>query len=55
MDLNRQWAALSDVLRTLVRKTEGKRARPTAAILDSQSATSASHGGPDKPFLASSP
>jgi transposase len=30
--LNHQWAALNDVLRTLVRKTEGKRARPTAAV-----------------------
>lgn len=42
---NHQWAALNDVLRTLVRKTHGKRSRPTAAILDSQSVKSAGHGG----------
>ncbi len=39
----RQWcrsnqrALLNDTLRILVRKTHGKRSRPTAAILDSQS------------------
>lgn len=33
------------MLRTLVRKTQGKRARPTAAILDSQSVKSDGHGG----------
>ena len=43
--LNHQWAALNDALRTLVRKTHGKRSRPTAAILDSQSVKSAGHGG----------
>jgi len=42
---NHQWAALNDALRTLVRKTHGKRSRPTAAILDSQSVKSAGHGG----------
>jgi transposase len=42
---NHQWAALNDALRTLVRKTQGKRSRPTAAILDSQSVKSAGHGG----------
>ena len=35
---NHLWAALNDALRVLVRKTHGKRSRPTAAILDSQSA-----------------
>lgn len=40
------WAALNDALRTLVRKAQGKRARPTAAILDSQSVKSDGHGGP---------
>jgi transposase len=40
-----QWAALNDALRTLVRSTHGKRSRPTAAILDSQSVKSAGHGG----------
>jgi putative transposase len=44
--LNHQWAALNDALRTLVRRTQGKRARPTAAILDSQSVKSDGHGGP---------
>lgn len=43
--LNHQWAALNDALRTLVRKTQGKRSQPTAAILDSQSVKSAGHGG----------
>ena len=35
----------NDALRTLVRQTHGKRSRPTAAILDSQSVKSAGHGG----------
>jgi putative transposase len=39
--LNHTWAALNDALRTLVRGTHGKRSRPTAAILDSQSIKSA--------------
>lgn len=43
--LNHQWAALNDALRTLVRRTEGKRSRPTAAVLDSQSVKSANHSG----------
>jgi transposase len=42
---NHLWAALNDALRILVRKTEGKRSQPTAAILDSQSVKSAGHGG----------
>ena len=44
--VNHQWAALNDTLRILVRKSAGKRSRPTAAILDSQSVKSAGHGGP---------
>jgi hypothetical protein len=40
------WAALNDALRILVRKAQGKRSQPTAAILDSQSVKSAGHGGP---------
>ena len=40
-----QWAALNDALRRLVRKAEGRRSRPTAAVLDSQSVKSAGHGG----------
>lgn len=43
--LNHQWAALNDALRTFLRKTHGKRAQPTAAILDSQSVKSDGHGG----------
>lgn len=47
----RQWAAdntwerIQSCLRTQVREKEGKRSRPTAAILDSQSVKSDSHGG----------
>lgn len=44
--LNHLWAALNDALRTLVRKAQGKRSQPTAAVLDSQSVKSAGHGGP---------
>ena len=43
--LNHQWAALNDALRTLVRKDQGRRSRPTAAVLDSQSMKSAGPGG----------
>jgi putative transposase len=43
--LNHQWVALNDALRTLVRRSQGKRSRPTAAILDSQSVKSDGHGG----------
>jgi transposase len=39
------WAALNDALRILVRKAQGKRCQPTAAIVDSQSVKSAGHGG----------
>lgn len=39
------WAALNDALRTLVRQAHGRRSRPTAAILDSQTVKSANHGG----------
>ncbi len=41
-----QWAALNDTLRRLVRKDQGRRPQPTAAVLDSQSVKSAGHGGP---------
>jgi transposase len=44
--LNHLWAALNDALRTLVRKAQGKRSQPTAAVLDSQTVKSAGHGGP---------
>ena len=40
------WVVIHDTLRVLVRKSTGKRSRPTAAILDSQSVKSAGHGGP---------
>jgi putative transposase len=39
------WKALNDQLRLQVRKASGKRARPTACILDSQTVRSADHGG----------
>ena len=39
------WKTLNDGLRTAVRKAHGKRARPTACILDSQTVRSADHGG----------
>jgi len=42
---NHTWAALNDALRILLRKAQGKRSQPTAAILDSQSVKSAGHGG----------
>lgn len=42
---NHQWATLNDALRTLVRRTHGKRSQPTAAVLDSQSIKSDGHGG----------
>lgn len=39
------WEALNARLRAHVRKVHGKRSRPTAAILDSQSVKSDGHGG----------
>ena len=39
------WQSLNERLRTSVRKQEGKRSRPTACILDSQTIRSADHGG----------
>ncbi len=43
--LDKSWHSLNGALRMLVRVTEGRRSRPTAAILDSQSVKSDSHGG----------
>lgn len=40
-----RWAVIHDTLRVLVRRASGKRSRPTAAVLDSQSVKSAGHGG----------
>jgi len=42
---NNQRAVLNDTLRIFVRKTNGKRSRPTAAILDSQSVKFDGRGG----------
>lgn len=39
------WENINARLRALVRESEGKRCRPTAAILDSQSVKSDGHGG----------
>jgi len=43
--LDNTWHSLNDALRTLLRVAEGRRSRPTAAILDSQSVKSDPHGG----------
>jgi transposase len=43
--LNHTWESLNARLRALARQQEGKRCRPTAAILDSQSVKSDGHGG----------
>jgi len=43
--LDHTWEALNARLRAQVRDQEGKRCRPTAAILDSQSVKSDPHGG----------
>lgn len=42
---NHTWDAINAALRAQVRQTHGKRCRPTAAILDSQSVKSDPHGG----------
>jgi transposase len=43
--LNHTWEALNARLRAVVRARAGRRCRPTAAILDSQSVKSDCHGG----------
>ena len=43
--LDHTWEAINAKLRSKVRQAEGKETRPTAAILDSQSVKSDSHGG----------
>jgi len=43
--LNHTWETRNGLLRAQVRAQEGKRCRPTAAILDSQSVKSNPHGG----------
>ena len=40
------WESINARLRALVRAKEGRRSRPAAAILDSQSVKSDPHGGP---------
>jgi putative transposase len=39
------WEALNDRLRAMARNASGKRSRPTACLLDSQTVRSADHGG----------
>ena len=43
--LNHTWESINGRLRALAREQKGKRCRPTAAILDSQSVKSDGHGG----------
>lgn len=43
--LDHTWESVNACLRARTRASEGKRSRPTAAILDSQSIKSDSHGG----------
>jgi transposase len=43
--LDGTWEKINGLLRDRVRKSQGKKSRPTAAILDSQSVKSDSHGG----------
>jgi putative transposase len=43
--LDHTWESINACLRIFVRKAHGKHSRPTAAILDSQSVKSDSHGG----------
>lgn len=43
--LDQTWESINKQLRDELRRREGKRARPTAAILDSQSVKSDGHGG----------
>jgi len=43
--LDHTWESLNARLRAHVRAAEGKRSRPTAAVLDSQSVKSDAHGG----------
>ena len=42
---DKTWESINAQLRALVREAVGKRSRPTAAILDSQSVKSDAHGG----------
>lgn len=43
--LNGTWAALNEALRVCLRRNEGRRDQPSAAVLDSQSVKSDVHGG----------
>ncbi len=41
-----RWSAINDCLRSHLRTRQGRRSRPTAAVLDSQTVRSDPHGGP---------
>lgn len=43
--LDGTWQLINDILRSLVRAQEGRRSRPTAGIIDSQTVRSDAHGG----------
>lgn len=43
--VNSTWAALNDALRICVRRESGRKEQPTAAVIDSQTVKSDSHGG----------
>ncbi len=43
--IDNTWAALNDTLRICVRREDGRKDQPSAAILDSQSVKSDGHGG----------